>query len=151
MENKIQNFIFQSLSQLNLSPGLNLSSSTIYSSPYQNLLLLLQDNTIIYQGTYLPSQNSQNFKFEQIPQSNNDSNKKYIICDFTQNTIYFITKEKNEVLISNYNYPLSLIPLKGILQKKKIKSVSCGKNASIFLTFGGMVYTNTDEEKDSQK
>jgi len=151
MENKIQNFIFQSLSQLNLPPGLNLSSSTIYSSPYQNLLLLLQDNTIIYQGTYLPSQNSQNFKFEQIPQSNNDTNKKYIICDFTQNTIYFITKEKNEVLISNYNYPLSLIPLKGILQKKKIKSVSCGKNASIFLTFGGMVYTNTDEEKDSQK
>jgi len=151
MENKIQNFIFQSLSQLNLPPGLNLSSSTIYSSPYQNLLLLLQDNTIIYQGTYLPSQNSQIFKFEQIPQSNNDTNKKYIICDFTQNTIYFITKEKNEVLISNYNYPLSLIPLKGILQKKKIKSVSCGKNASIFLTFGGMVYTNTDEEKDTQK
>ena len=147
MENKFQNFIFHSLSQLNLPPGLNLSSSTLYSSPYQNLLFLLQDNTIIYQGKYLPSQNSPNFKFEKIPQSL----KKYIILDFTQNTIYFITKEKNEILISNYNYPLSPIPLNGILQKKKIKSVSCGKTASIFLTFGGMVYTNTDEEKDSQK
>ena len=106
MENKIQNFIFQSLSQLSLPPGLKLSSSTLYSSPYQNLLFLLQDNTIIYQGKYTLSQNSPNFKFEKI----NNTTKKYIICDFTQNTIYFITKEKNEILISNYNYPLSPFP-----------------------------------------
>ena len=70
---------------------------------------------------------------------------------FTQNYIYLITKEKNEILISDYNFPKSLISLTGILQKKKIKSVSCGKNASIFLTYGGMIYTNTDEEKESQK
>ena len=147
MENKIQNFIFLPLSQLNLQSGLNLSSSKIYSSPYQNLLIILQDNCIIYQGEYIPLQNSSNFKFKKFP----DSNKKYIKCDFTENNIYLITEEKNEILISNYNYPLTLTPLNGILQKKKIKSVSCGKNASIFLTYGGMIYTNTDEEKDSQK
>ena len=146
MENKIQNFIFINLSQLNLPPNLNLSLSSIYSSPYQNLLLLLNDNNIIYQGKYLPEINYPYFKFEKI-----NIPQKFIKCDFTQNYIYLITKEKNEILICDYNFPSSIIPLTGILQKKKIKSISCGKNASIFLTYGGMVYINTDEEKDSQK
>ena len=146
MENKIQNFIFINLSQLNLPQNLNLSLSSLYSSPYQNLLLLFNDNNIIYQGKYIPEQNYPYFKFEKINLS-----QKFIKCDFTQNYIYLITKEKNEILICDYNFPSSIIPLTGILQKKKIKSISCGKNASIFLTYGGMVYTNTDEEKDSQK
>ena len=153
MENKIQNFIFLKLSQLNLSSNLNLDISKIYSSPYQNFLIISQDDTIIYQGKYIPEQNPPNFIFEEIQKENFDSisSKKILYCDFTQNTIYFITKEKNEILISDYNYPKSPTPLPGLLQKKKIKSVSCGINASIFLTYGGMVYSNTDQEKESQK
>ena len=147
MEKKIQNFIFITLSQLNLQSGLNLSSSKIHSSPYQNLLIILQDKSIIYQGKYIPSENTPIFNFEKIP----DITNKFIICDFTENNIYLITEEKNEILISKYNTPLTLIPLRGILQKKKIKSVSCGKNTSLFLTYGGMVYTNNDEETESQK
>ena len=150
MENKIQNFIFLNLSQLNLPSNLNLSLSSIYSSPYQNFLLIFNDNNILYQGKYIQEQNNPNFKFEKINQVNNIT-QKFIKCDFTQNYIYLITKEKNEILISDYNFPKSLISLTGIIQKKKIKSVSCGKNASIFLTYGGMIYTNTDEEKESQK
>ena len=150
MENKIQNFIFLNLSQLNLPSNLNLSLSSIYSSPYQNFLLIFNDNNILYQGKYIQEQNNPNFKFEKINQLNNIT-QKFIKCDFTQNHIYLITKEKNEILISDYNFPKSLISLTGIIQKKKIKSVSCGKNASLFLTYGGMIYTNTDEEKESQK
>ena len=150
MENKIQNFIFLNLSQLNLPSNLNLSLSSIYSSPYQNFLLIFNDNNILYQGKYIQEQNNPNFKFEKINQVN-DITQKFIKCDFTQNHIYLITKEKNEILISDYNFPKSLISLTGIIQKKKIKSVSCGKNASLFLTYGGMIYTSTDEEKESQK
>ena len=150
MENKIQNFIFLNLSQLNLPSNLNLSLSSIYSSPYLNFLLIFNDNNILYQGKYIQEQNNPNFKFEKINQVN-DITQKFIKCDFTQNYIYLITKEKNEILISDYNFPKSLISLTGIIQKKKIKSVSCGKNASLFLTYGGMIYTNTDEEKESQK
>ena len=62
MENKIQNFIFINLSQLNLPQNLNLSLSSLYSSPYQNLLLLFNDNNIIYQGKYLPELNYPYFK-----------------------------------------------------------------------------------------
>jgi alpha-tubulin suppressor-like RCC1 family protein len=44
---------------------------------------------------------------------------------------------------------ISVLP--GILQKKKIRSISCGLNTTLFLTYGGMVYTNTDSNKENQK
>ncbi len=112
--------------------------------------MLLQDNEILYQGKNISQENSNDYFFEKISQ-NIISNQKYITCDFTQNNIYFLTKEKNEIFISDYNFPYSLYPLPGILQKKKIKSISCGISSSIFLTYGGMVYSNTDQEKESQK
>ena len=154
MENKFQNFILRNLSQVNLPTNLNLSLSQIYSSPYQNFLIISQGDTILFQGKYNPEQNPPNFTFEKIPPikfNNSVETKKFIFCDFTQKYIYLITKDKNEVFICDYNFPQSIIPLPGLLQKKKIKSVSCGVNASIFLTYGGMVYSNTDQEKESQK
>ena len=150
MEKKIQNIYFYNLSQLNLPSNLNLEFSKIYSSPYKNFSMLLQDNEILYQGKNISQENSNDYFFEKISQ-NIISNQKYITCDFTQNNIYFLTKEKNEIFISDYNFPYSLYPLPGILQKKKIKSISCGISSSIFLTYGGMVYSNTDQEKESQK
>ena len=150
MENKFQNIYFYNLSQINLPSNLNLELSKIYSSPYKNFSILLQDNEILYIGKNISQENSNDYIFEEISQNIN-SNQKYIECDFTQNNIYLITKDKNEVYISDYNFPHTLCPLPGILQKKKIKSVSCGINSSIFLTYGGMVYSNTDQEKESQK
>ena len=150
MENKFQNIYFYNLSQINLPSSLNLELSKIYSSPYKNFSILIEDNKILYIGKNISQENSNDYIFEEISQNIN-SNQKYIECDFTQNNIYLITKDKNEVYISDYNFPHTLCPLPGILQKKKIKSVSCGINSSIFLTYGGMVYSNTDQEKESQK
>ena len=150
MENKHPNIYFYNLSQINLPSNLNLEFSKIYSSPYKNFSILFEDNEIIYIGKNISQENSNDYIFEKIIQNIN-SNQKYILCDFTQNNIYLITKDKNEVYISDYNFPHTLCPLPGILQKKKIKSVSCGINSSIFLTYGGMVYSNTDQEKESQK
>jgi len=150
MENKHPNIYFYNLSQINLPSNLNLEFSKIYSSPYKNFSILFEDNEIIYIGKNISQENSNDYIFEKIIQNIN-SNQKYILCDFTQNNIYLITKDINEVYISDYNFPHTLCPLPGILQKKKIKSVSCGINSSIFLTYGGMVYSNTDQEKESQK
>jgi len=150
MENKHPNIYFYNLSQINLPSNLNFEFSKIYSSPYKNFSILFEDNEILYIGKNISQENSNDYIFEKIIQNIN-SNQKYILCDFTQNNIYLITKDKNEVYISDYNFPHTLCPLPGILQKKKIKSVSCGINSSIFLTYGGMVYSNTDQEKESQK
>jgi hypothetical protein len=154
MEKQIQNIYFQNISQLKFPSQLNIYTSKFYSSPYKNFLLVFQDNNILFQGKYILQENSQNFIFQKLPQMNNNniiSSNKFIICDFTESYIYLITKDKNEILISHYNFPQSITPLPGILQKKKIKSISCGINSSIFLTYGGMVYSNKDQEKESQK
>ena len=154
MEKQIQNIYFQNISQLKFPSQLNIYTSKFYSSPYKNFILVFQDNNILFQGKYILQENSQNFIFQKLPQMNNNniiSSNKFIICDFTESYIYLITKDKNEILISHYNFPQSITPLPGILQKKKIKSISCGINSSIFLTYGGMVYSNKDQEKESQK
>ena len=152
MENKIQKIYFQNLTQLNLPSYLNINLLKIYSSPYQNLILILSNNNIIYQGKY----NQSNFILSKInseQNSNNNAliNEKFIVCEFTSNNIYLITKEKNQILVSDYNFPNSINTLQGILEKKKIKSVSCGINSSIFLTYGGMVYSNKEQNKESQQ
>ena len=154
MEKQIQNIYFQNISQLKFPSQLNIYTSKFYSSPYKNFILVFQDNNILFQGKYILQENSQNFIFQKLPQMNNNniiSSNKFIICDFTESYIYLITRDKNEILISHYNFPQSITPLPGILQKKKIKSISCGINSSIFLTYGGMVYSNKDQEKESQK
>ena len=155
MENKFEKIILKNISQVNLPSNINLDTCSIYTSPYQNISLLLKDNIIIYIGKYISQENIQiNYQFEKISQINNSNiipSQKYIICDFTQNYIYLITEEKNEILISDYTFPQILLPLSGILQKKKIKSVSCGINSSLFLTYGGMIYSNSDKEKENQK
>ena len=160
MENK--NFYIKSISQLSISNTTNITSSIIYSSPYRNLLLFLINNNLVYKGEYTNEQNSNNFTFEKI--NSNNTNKKNIInlqqkfiqCDFTSDYIYFITQNKNEIQFSNYfsynnnnNEIISILP--GILQKKKIKSISCGLNTTLFLTYGGMVYSNSDTSKENQK
>ena len=147
MENDFKNFISLNISQLNLPSNLNLSLSKIYSSPYQNFIILSQEEIPLFKGKYLGKENPLNFAFEPMAQNNN----KFITYSFTQNNIYLITQEKNEIFICDYIFPENIIPLPGILQKKKIKSVSCGLSSSIFLTYGGMVYTNNDVEKESQK
>ena len=155
MENQIQNIYFQNLSQLNLPSNLNLNLTSIYSSPYQNLLIILSNNNIIYKGKYIQKENQKNFIFEKIKTEIKSNNafisNKFILCKFTSEHIYLITTEKNEILISDYNFPYTINNLQGILQKKKIKSVSCGINTSIFLTYGGMVYSNSEQNIESQQ
>ena len=158
MENK--NFIIKNISQVNLSNDININSSAIYSSPYNNMILFLFNNNLLYKGKYIDQQNSNNFIFEKIEPNMNKSNtnlqQKFLACDFTSNYIYFITKNKNIILYSNYlsndfnkKEIISILP--GIIQKKKIKSISCGINSSLFLTYGGMVYSNFDKNKENQK
>ena len=159
MENK--KFFIKNISELELSNNINLNSSTIYSSSYKNMLLFLINNNLFYKGKYIEQPNSNNFIFEKIESNTNKSNiinlqQKFISCDFTSNYIYFITKNKNEILYSNYlsnennnNEIITILP--GIIQKKKIKSISCGINSTLFLTYGGMVYSNYDKNKENQK
>ena len=159
MEN--QKFLIKNISELELSNNINLNSSTIYSSSYKNMLLFLINNNLFYKGKYIEQPNSNNFIFEKIESNTNKSNiinlqQKFISCDFTSNYIYFITKNKNEILYSNYlsnennnNEIITILP--GIIQKKKIKSISCGINSTLFLTYGGMVYSNYDKNKENQK
>ena len=158
MEN--QNFYVKNLAQLNFSNNINLNSSAIYSSSYKNMLLFLINNNLFYKGKYKNESNN-NFIFEKINSNTNKTNiislqQKFIQCDFTSNYIYLITYNKNEILFSNYlsseknnNEIISILP--GILQKKKIKSISCGLNTTLFLTYGGMVYINSDSNKENQK
>ena len=158
MEN--QNFYVKNLVQLNFSNNINLNSSVIYSSSYKNMLLFLINNNLFYKGKY-KSESNNNFIFEKINSNTNKTNiislqQKFIQCDFTSNYIYLITYNKNEILFSNYlsseknnNEIISILP--GILQKKKIKSISCGLNTTLFLTYGGMVYINSDSNKENQK
>ena len=158
MEN--QNFYVKNLVQLNFSNNINLNSSVIYSSSYKNMLLFLINNNLFYKGKY-KSESNNNFIFEKISSNTNKTNiislqQKFIQCDFTSNYIYLITYNKNEILFSNYlsseknnNEIISI--LLGILQKKKIKSISCGLNTTLFLTYGGMVYINSDSNKENQK
>jgi alpha-tubulin suppressor-like RCC1 family protein len=160
MENK--NFYIKSISQLGIPNNINLNSSIIYSSPYKNLILFLVNNNLFYKGEYIDQQNSNNFIFEKI--NSNNTNKpnvinlqqKFIQCDFTSDYIYFITQNKNEIQFSNYlsynkNNTEIISVLPGILQKKKIKTISCGLNTTLFLTYGGMVYSNSDTSKENQK
>ena len=158
MENK--NFYVKNLSQLNFLNNINLNNAIIYASSYKNMILFLINNNILYKGKYFDELNSENFIFEKIDSNINKNNilalkQKFIQCDFTLNYIYFITQNKNEILFSKYfNYEnnneiLSILP--GILQKKKIKSISCGLNTTLFLTYGGMVYVNNDSNKQIQK
>ena len=159
MENK--KFFIKNISELELSNNINLNSSTIYSSSYKNMLLFLINNNLFYKGKYIEQPNLNNFIFEKIESNTNKSNiinlqQKFISCDFTSNYIYFITKNKNEILYSNYlsnennnNEIITILP--GIIQKKKIKSISCGINSTLFLTYGGMVYSNYDKNKENQK
>ena len=159
MENK--KFFIKNISELELSNNINLNSFTIYSSSYKNMLLFLINNNLFYKGKYIEQPNSNNFIFEKIESNTNKSNiinlqQKFISCDFTSNYIYFITKNKNEILYSNYlsnenNNNEIIIILPGIIQKKKIKSISCGINSTLFLTYGGMVYSNYDKNKENQK
>jgi alpha-tubulin suppressor-like RCC1 family protein len=124
------------------------------------MILFLFNNNLLYKGKYIEQQNSNNFIFEKIEPNMNKSNtnlqQKFLACDFTSNYIYFITKNKNIILYSNYlsndfnkKEIISILP--GIIQKKKIKSISCGINSSLFLTYGGMVYSNFDKNKENQK
>ena len=119
MENKFEKIILKNISQVNLQSNINLDTCSIYTSPYQNISLLLKDNIIIYIGKYISQENIQiNYQFEKISKINNSNiipSQKYIICDFTQNYIYLITEEKNEILISDYTFPQILLPLSGIL------------------------------------
>ena len=159
MENK--KFYVKNISEINLSNSINLNSSIIYSSSYKNMLLFLINNNLFFKGKYIDQQNQNNFIFEKINSNTNKANiinlqLKFIKCDFTLNNIYFITQNKNEVLFSNYllsdnnnNDIISILP--GIIQKKKIKSISCGINTTLFLTYGGMVYSNNDTNKSNQK
>ena len=159
MENK--KFYVKNISEINLSNSINLNSSIIYSSSYKNMLLFLINNNLFFKGKYIDQQNQNNFIFEKINSNTNKANiinlqQKFIKCDFTLNNIYFITQNKNEVLFSNYllsdnnnNDIISILP--GIIQKKKIKSISCGINTTLFLTYGGMVYSNNDTNKSNQK
>ena len=159
MEN--QKFYIQNLSQINLSNSINLNSSIIYSSSYKNLLLFLINNNLFFKGKYIDQPNSNNFIFEKIIFNTNKANiinlqQKFIKCDFTSNYIYFITQNKNEILFSKYlsneNNSKEIISfLPGIIQKKKIKLISCGINSTLFLTFGGMIYQNFDSNKENQK
>ena len=157
---EIQNFYVKNLVQLNFSNNINLNSSAIYSSSYKNMLLFLINNNLFYKGKYKSNSNN-NFIFEKINSNTNKTNiislqQKFIQCDFTSKYIYLITYNKNEIVFSNYlsseknnNEIISILP--GILQKKKIKSISCGFNTTLFLTYGGMVYTNSDSNKENQK
>ena len=156
-----QNFYIKNLNQLNLTNNIDLNSSTIYSSPYKNILIFLVNNNLLFIGKYIDQQNSNNFNFEKINSNKNKTNtialqQKFIHCDFTSNYIYFITENKNEILFSNYfsdgnNNKEIISNLPGILQKKKIKTISCGMNTTLFLTYGGMVYVNSDQTKENQK
>ena len=155
------NFYIKNLSQINLSNSINLNSSIIYSSSYKNMLLFLINSNLFYKGKYIDQPNSNNFIFEKISSNTNKTNiitlrQKFVQCDFTTNYIYFITQNKNEILFSNYlindknnKEIISILP--GIIQKKKIKSISCGINTTLFLTYGGMVYSNSDTNKENQK
>ena len=159
MENK--KLIIKNISQINLSNDINLNSSTIYSSSYKNMILFLFNNNLLYKGKCIEQQNANNFVFEKIELNMNKSNitnlqQKFITCDFTSNYIYFITKNNNLISYSNYlsneiinKETISILP--GIIQKKKIKSISCGINSTLFLTYGGMVYSNYDKNKENQK
>lgn len=161
MENT--NFYIKNLSEINLLNSINLNSSIIYSSSYKNMLLFLINNNLFYKGEYNAQPNSSNFIFEKIS-SNANTNKvniitlqqKFIQCDFTENYIYFITQNRNEILYSKYlsnennnKEIISILP--GIIQKKKIKSISCGISTTMFLTYGGMIYSNSDSNKENQK
>ena len=153
MEN--QNFCIRNLNQLNLPNNLNLDSSTIYTSPYKNMLILFINNNLFFIGKYIDHPNSINFNFENINKTNIMAlQQKFIHCDFTSNYIYFITQNKNEILFTNYFFDNNkdiIYILPGILQKKKIKTISCGLNTTLFLTYGGMVYINSDQTKENQR
>ena len=97
------------------------------------MLLFLINNNLFYKGEYNAQPNSSNFIFEKISSNaNTNTNKaniitlqqKFIQCDFTENYIYFITQNRNEILYSKYlsnennnKEIISILP--GIIQKKK--------------------------------
>ena len=154
-------FIIKYLSEINLSNNINLSSCKMNYSPYQDMFLFLINNNLFYKGFCINQQNSKSVLLEKINSNTNKASiinlqQKFIQCDFTSEYIYLISQNKNEVYVSKYLSPLNnkseiLSILTGILHKKKIKSIACGINTALFLTYGGMVYTNTDKEKDKQK
>ena len=134
------------------------TNSLIFNnSIYNDLIILLLNGSIIYKGKYSIQSNSFSFSKYNFP-SNNDENQ-FLQIDFTSNYIYFISQNKNEIFYTSYNSSNNSLNnnifnyclLKGIVQKKKIKMISCGKNSTLFLTYGGMVYNNNDNLKDNQK
>ena len=84
-------------------------------------------------------------KIEEINQSN--INLKEI--SFTKNN-FFLLNTQSIIFFSKYNFLNNkftineLNPLSGILEKKKIKKISCNLNESLFLTYGGNVYSQKD-------
>ena len=158
MEN--QNFQIKNFNDFNIPDLDNIDTNTnsviFNNSIYNDLIILTVNGNILYQGNYSSQSNSFSFNKYNLP--SNDNNNKIIQIDFTSNYIYFISQNKNEIYYTNYdtfinslnnNFNFSL--LQGIIQKKKIKKISCGKNSSLFLTYGGMVYNNNDNTKENQK
>ena len=76
-------------------------------------------------------------KIEEINQSN--INLKEI--SFTKNNFFLLNTQN---LLNNKFIINQLNPLSGILEKKKIKKISCNLNESLFLTYGGNVYSQKD-------
>ena len=148
-------------SQLNInknssSQSISKTFSFFDSIYHNNLFFLTYNNALIFKSKLIPSRNSTfpfQFKKESpISNSLSSSTNQISSITFTKQTLYLKTSN-NEIFI--YNIPnLSYesfsfnmtrqLKINGIFQKKQIKQISCGLNHSLFLSYGGMIYSTGD-------
>ena len=148
-------------SQLNInknssSQSISKTFSFFDSIYHNNLFFLTYNNDLIFKSKLIPSSNSTfpfQFKKESpISNSLSSSTNQISSITFTKQTLYLKTSN-NEIFI--YNIPnLSYesfsfnmtrqLKINGIFQKKQIKQISCGLNHSLFLSYGGMIYSTGD-------
>ncbi len=110
----------------------------------EDIFFLIYNNNDLYQ-LKIKENELEHEKIEEI----NKSNIKPREISFTQN-IFFLLNTQSIIFFSKYNllnnkFTINqLNPLSGILEKKKIKKISCNLNESLFLTYGGNVYSQKD-------
>lgn len=144
----------------------NNTSIKFYGSSYKNILLITLNEELCLKGNFNKLENK--FIFGNINENSgniintmgylNNNQLKFKEFEFNFNCIYCITQNNNEVYYSDYslieaskkNSNLFKV-LPGVIQKKKIKNISCSKEKTLFLTYGGMVYSSSDNMKENQK
>lgn len=137
-------FLINSISQVANEDKIN--NFSFYSSKYQNnFSLLLINSNSLYKFQY----NNDQSKIKSVNIMKSKDTSFLISCGnnvlYSQNSKNEITRYDVSPTFETFNLNVKF-NLGGVIEKKKIKKISCGLSHVLFLTYGGMVYSSGNND-----